>query len=84
VNATLAFGRIEVLVPRGVSAEFDGRIGVGQLTLMNEHKGGFGVKMDGSTENRATADAHVVVDAEASVGHISVDRVQVPMFKEES
>ena len=84
VNATLAFGRIEVLVPRGVSAEFDGRIGVGQLTLMNEHKGGFGVKMDGSTENRATADAHVVVDAEASVGHISVDRVQVPMFEEES
>lgn len=71
IDATVAFGELELIVPDGVDVEFHGSAGVGEVIFFNNQRDGFDVDIDLSRA-ASPSSGRLVVDARTSFGKVEV------------
>jgi phage shock protein PspC (stress-responsive transcriptional regulator) len=81
LDASVAFGRLEIHVPSGVAVEMDGRASMGEVTFFGQREGG--VDVEANFANRAAPGApRLVIDAATSLGAIELTATGEPAIEE--
>jgi phage shock protein PspC (stress-responsive transcriptional regulator) len=71
IDASVAFGAIEVLVPEGVEVDFRGSVGAGEIEFFDQIRDGVEVEL-AATAGEMGAERTLVLDARSSFGKIEV------------
>ena len=71
LEATVAFGEIEVAVPPNVEVELHGSVGGGEIQFFEDHRSGYDVEVD-SVGGGDGSGGTLVIDARTSFGRIEV------------
>ena len=71
IDATVAFGQIEVQVPEGVRVELDGSVGAGQIKFFDEGREGYDLELQ-SIGGDTGGDHTLILDARVSFGQLSI------------
>jgi phage shock protein PspC (stress-responsive transcriptional regulator) len=72
IDATVAFGVIEVVVPEGVRVELEGSVGAGAIDFFDDNRTGYDIELDdagGDLEATRT----LVLNVRTSVGALDID-----------
>jgi phage shock protein PspC (stress-responsive transcriptional regulator) len=72
IDGDVAMGQLEVIVPRGVRVEVDGRMEAGELSLFRYHDDGVDLRSNISA-GPETAERTVILDLDGGIGSIQVD-----------
>jgi phage shock protein PspC (stress-responsive transcriptional regulator) len=71
LEATVAFGEIEVAVPKDVEVELHGSVAGGEIQFFEDHRSGYDVEVDSTGGGDGSAGT-LMIDARASFGRIEV------------
>jgi phage shock protein PspC (stress-responsive transcriptional regulator) len=71
IDATVAFGKLEVIVPNGVDVSFHGSAGVGQVEFFDVQRDGVDVDVDSSRVGSPSS-PRLVLDMRTSFGKVEV------------
>jgi phage shock protein PspC (stress-responsive transcriptional regulator) len=71
IDATAAFGQIEVQVPEGVRVELDGSVGAGQIEFFDEDREGYDLELR-TIGGDPGGDRTLILDTRVSIGQLSV------------
>jgi phage shock protein PspC (stress-responsive transcriptional regulator)/predicted membrane protein len=71
LEASVGAGEVRVLLPEDVAVEASGRVGLGELQILDRKVDGAGLELDRTLEGAAGT---VVVDVRANVGRVEVSR----------
>ena len=75
----VAAGDIEVVVPSNVAVDFRGHTGAGDILFFDVTRNGIDVTLQSLAPGAQPSSPRLVLDAEASVGHIRVIRGASPV-----
>jgi phage shock protein PspC (stress-responsive transcriptional regulator) len=76
IDATVAFGEIEVRVPDDVRVEFDGSVGAGDIDFFGENRAGYEVELE-AVGGDPDATKTLIIDARVSMGSLDIDRTEL-------
>jgi phage shock protein PspC (stress-responsive transcriptional regulator) len=74
IRATVGFGEVNVLVPDGVDVDVEGRATVGAVSVFDEERAGFGVRLVRDADLRPADSALLVLDLRTVAGQVEVAR----------
>jgi phage shock protein PspC (stress-responsive transcriptional regulator) len=71
IDATVAFGKLELIVPDGVDVRFHGSAGVGQVEFFDDQRDGVDVDVDSSRAGSPSS-GRLILDMRTSFGKVEV------------
>ncbi len=67
-------GSIKVLVPQGIAVRGKASVTIGDITVLNQDRGGLGASLDYKTPDYDTADKKINIEASMFIGDIRIRR----------
>jgi lia operon protein LiaF len=74
VHVKLGLGDVKVTVPRDLPVKVEARTGIGDLHVLDNHRDGFGVKLDFQDADYGTARRKLMLVAKAGLGDVTIKR----------